>query len=112
MLGLGCIVKMWKRCVISVDYKWSLFITYSSHVWLPNWFGKDFYVSLHEVYGSRVYKWGAMMWDDIKGEVRDYEKEKVNFALYARGVDMLRKCRHVCPLIQSRMEWFGIQLVQ
>ena len=25
---------------------------------------------------------------------------------------MLRKCRHVCVLIQSRMEWFGRQLVQ
>ena len=25
------------------------------------------------------------MWDDIKGEVEDYEKEKVNFALYTRG---------------------------
>ena len=28
---------------------------------------------------------GAVMWDDIKGEVEDYEKEKVNFALYTRG---------------------------
>ena len=38
-----------------------------------------------EVYGSRVYRWGAVMWADIKGEVQDYEKEKVNCALYTRG---------------------------
>ena len=25
------------------------------------------------------------MWADIKGEVQDYEKEKVNCALYTRG---------------------------
>ena len=24
-------------------------------------------------------------WADMKGEVQDYEKEKVNFALYTRG---------------------------
>ena len=24
---------------------------------------------LHEVYGSRVYKWEAVMWVDIKGKV-------------------------------------------
>ena len=40
---------------------------------------------LHVVYGTRVYKWGTMMWADIKGEVQDYEKENVNFALYTRG---------------------------
>ena len=40
---------------------------------------------LHEVYGSRVYNRGTMMWADIKGELQDYEKEKVNFALYTRG---------------------------
>ena len=31
---------------------------------------------LHEVYGSRVYKWGTMMWADIKGELQNYEKER------------------------------------
>ena len=25
------------------------------------------------------------MWADIKGELQDYENEKVNFALYTRG---------------------------
>ena len=45
---------------------------------------KRFLCLLHEVYGSRVYNWGALMWVDIKGEVQDYEKEKVNFALYTR----------------------------
>ena len=46
---------------------------------------KRFLRLLHEVYGSRVYKWGSLMWVDIKGEVQDYEKEKVNFALYIKG---------------------------
>ena len=52
---------------------------------------------LHEVYGSRVYKWGSVMWDDIKGEVQYYEKEKVNFALYTRGryIEEVLPCMHI-----------------
>ena len=46
---------------------------------------KRFLCHLHEVYDFSVYKWGTMMWADIKGELQDYEKEKVNFALYTRG---------------------------
>ena len=34
---------------------------------------------------SRVYKWGAVMWAAIKGEVQDYEHENVTFALHKRG---------------------------
>ena len=29
---------------------------------------------LHEVYGSTVYKWGAMIWADIKGKVLSKRK--------------------------------------
>ena len=39
----------------------------------------------YEVYDSRVYKLGIVMWADIKGELQDYEREKVNLALYTRG---------------------------
>ena len=46
---------------------------------------KRFFRLLQVVYGSRVYKWGLVMWTDIKGELQDYEKENVNFALYTRG---------------------------
>ena len=42
---------------------------------------KRFLRLLHEVYGSRVYKWGAAMWADIKGEVQDYEKQKVKLCI-------------------------------
>ena len=37
---------------------------------------KKFLRLLHEVHGSRVYKWGTMMWADIKGELQNYEKER------------------------------------
>ena len=30
-------------------------------------------------------KSGAMMWASIKGDLQDYAKEKINFALYTRG---------------------------
>ena len=42
---------------------------------------------LHEVHGTRLYEWGPMMWDDIKGELQHYQKEKV-LSLYTR-------CRYV-----------------
>ena len=35
---------------------------------------KRFLRPLHEVYGSRVCKCGALICDDIKGEVQSYEK--------------------------------------
>ena len=56
---------------------------------------KRFLRLLHEVYGSRVYKWGAVMWVDIKGDVIDYEKEKVNFALYTTD-RYVEEVHHVC----------------
>ena len=46
---------------------------------------KRFLCCLHEVFGPRLYKWGTMMWVDIKDELQDYEKEKVKFALYTSG---------------------------
>ena len=61
---------------------------------------------LHEVYGSRVYEWGPMMWVDIKGEVQDYEKEKVNFALYTRSpyVEEVSPCMPI-NLVQNGVVW-------
>ena len=61
---------------------------------------------LHEVYGSSVYKWRTMMWVDIKSEVQNYEKEKVNFALYTRGqyVEEVSPC--MCTnLVQNGVVW-------
>ena len=45
---------------------------------------KSFLRLLHDIYGSRVYKWGVVMWVDIKGELQDYDKENANFALHTR----------------------------
>ena len=58
---------------------------------------KRFLRLLHEVYGSRVYKWGAVMWVDIKGEVQIMEKKRLTLH-YIEEVNMLRKCHHVCLL--------------
>ena len=37
------------------------------------------------------------MWADIKGEVQDYEQEKVTFALHTRGayVEEMSPCMHI-----------------
>ena len=61
---------------------------------------KRFLRLLHEVYGSRIYKWGTVMWADIKGGLQDYEKEKVNFTLHIRG----RYVEEVSPCISINSE--------
>ena len=48
---------------------------------------------------------------DVEGAVQDYEKENVNFD-NIQEVNRLRKCHHVCLLIQYKMGWFGKRLVQ
>ena len=73
---------------------------------------KRFLRLLHEVYDSRVYKWGAMMWVDIKGEVQDYEKEKVNFALYTRGrhVEEVSPCMPINS-VKNEVVWETISSI-
>ena len=52
------------------------------------------------------------MWVDIKGEVQDYEKEKVNFALYTRGpyVEEGSPCMPINS-IQNGLVWEIISLI-
>ena len=67
---------------------------------------------LHDVYGSRVYKWGAVMWAAIKGKVQDYEQEKVTFALHTRGryVEEVLSCMH-SNSIQNGVVWETISSI-
>ena len=46
------------------------------------------------------------MWVDIKGEVQDYEKEKVNFVLYTRGryVEEVSSCMPINS-VQNGIVW-------
>ena len=46
------------------------------------------------------------MWVDIKGEVQDYEQEKVTFALHTRGryVEEVSSCMHI-NLVQHGVVW-------
>ena len=46
------------------------------------------------------------MWADIKGELQDYEKKRLTLHCI-QEVDMFRKCRQVCLLIQYKMVWLG-----
>ena len=48
------------------------------------------------------------MWVDVKGELQDYEKEKVNFALYTRG----RYVEEVSPYsVQNGVVWETISSI-
>ena len=65
---------------------------------------------MHDVYGSRVYKWGSVMWVAIKGKAQDYEQEKVTFALHTRSpyVEEVLSCMHSNSIQNG---WFGRLLV-
>ena len=67
---------------------------------------------LYEVYVSRIYKWGAMMWVDIKGEAQHYEQENVTFALHTRGrcVEEVLECMSINSM-QNGVVWETIGLI-
>ena len=52
------------------------------------------------------------MWVDIKGEVQDYEKEKVNFALYTRGrhVEEVSPCMPINS-VKNEVVWETISSI-
>ena len=112
LLELGCIVRMWIRCVISMGWRWSLSvtwwslsITYYGPIWNINWFGKGFYVSCM-MYMALEYRNGGQ-WRGMILRVSYNIIKKKRYFHCIQDVDMLRKCHLICLLIQYIMGGLG-----